>query len=241
MSGWILALDASTSQPVLALGRIDADGPALHGGDALPAAPNQASAALGARIEALLATVGVRPAELGGVAVGRGPGTFTGSRVAVATAMGLALGLDVPAHPVSTLAVVAGGAEQDGPVIALLDARRGEVYAGAFVREGARLHATGEELCASLDAVLAELHPPFPALLGAGLDAHRERVPAALLPSARFGVPPTPAGLWRATVEAVVHGPALDPGHLRVTYLRASYAELGVHAPKRPIRRSPFV
>ena len=69
----------------------------------------------------LLRAAGIEPRELDGVVVGIGPGSFTGIRIGLATARGLALGLDVPVAGVSTLHAFTGGR----PVI---DARRGEVF-----------------------------------------------------------------------------------------------------------------
>jgi tRNA threonylcarbamoyladenosine biosynthesis protein TsaB len=71
--------------------------------------------------DALLRAAGVEPRDLTGVVVGTGPGSFTGIRIGLATARGLALGLGVPVAGVSTLHAFAGGR----PVI---DGRRGEVF-----------------------------------------------------------------------------------------------------------------
>ena len=71
--------------------------------------------------DALMRAAGLEPRELDGVVVGTGPGSFTGIRIGLATARGLALGLGVPVAGVSTLHAFAGGR----PVI---DARRGEVF-----------------------------------------------------------------------------------------------------------------
>lgn len=85
-------------------------------------------------IEQLLAEAGLARAQLDAIAVGRGPGGFTGVRLAVAVAQGLAFGLDRPLLPVSSLAALAmqaGGGERDC-VLAAIDARMGELYLGAF-------------------------------------------------------------------------------------------------------------
>jgi tRNA threonylcarbamoyladenosine biosynthesis protein TsaB len=76
-------------------------------------------------IDALLRQAGAHTGELEGVAVGTGPGSFTGVRIGLATARGLALGLGVRVAGVSTLDVLAAGAPGALPVI---DARRGEVF-----------------------------------------------------------------------------------------------------------------
>ena len=63
------------------------------------------------------------------IAVGVGPGGFTGLRIGIATARGLAQARDLPLVGVSSLAALAAGARHDGPVVAVIDARRGEVFA----------------------------------------------------------------------------------------------------------------
>ena len=101
--------------------------------------------------EALLAEAGVVRSQLDAIAVGRGPGAFTGVRLAIAIAQGIALGLDRPVLPVSTLAALAmqAGGERR---IAAIDARMGEVYLGAFARKGDGLVALSEEVVVKPDA-----------------------------------------------------------------------------------------
>src|SRR3954468_11799362 len=76
-------------------------------------------------VDALLRQGGARPTDVGGLAVGIGPGSFTGVRVGLATARGLALALGLPVAGVSTLDALAAGAPGAMPVV---DARRGEVF-----------------------------------------------------------------------------------------------------------------
>lgn len=77
-------------------------------------------------IDGLLREAGAEPSELDALAVGTGPGSFTGVRIGLATARALAFALDLPAAGVSTLDVLAAGAPAAVPVI---DAKRGEVFA----------------------------------------------------------------------------------------------------------------
>ena len=76
-------------------------------------------------VDALLRQAGAHPSELDRLAVGVGPGSFTGVRIGLAVARGLALSLDLPGSGVSTLAALAAGAPGALPVI---DARRSEVF-----------------------------------------------------------------------------------------------------------------
>ena len=88
----------------------------------------------------LLATAGLPLGDLDGIAFGRGPGSFTGLRVAAAVAQGLGLAVNLPLLPVSSLAAMAQGlwrTEGQERSLVCIDARMGEVYWGAFeVREG---------------------------------------------------------------------------------------------------------
>ncbi|MDP1698435.1 MAG: tRNA (adenosine(37)-N6)-threonylcarbamoyltransferase complex dimerization subunit type 1 TsaB [Xanthomonadaceae bacterium] len=99
-------------------------------------APRQHAQLLLVWADALLAEAGIARSTLDAIAVGRGPGAFTGVRLAIASAQGIAMALDIPVVPVSTLAVLAQGAVPDcaQPIIASIDARMGEVYIGRFER-----------------------------------------------------------------------------------------------------------
>jgi tRNA threonylcarbamoyladenosine biosynthesis protein TsaB len=77
-------------------------------------------------VDALLREAGIEAAELDALAVGTGPGSFTGVRIGLATARALAFALDLPAAGVSTLDALAAGAPGAVPVI---DAKRREVFA----------------------------------------------------------------------------------------------------------------
>ena len=76
-------------------------------------------------VDALLRQAGARTRDVEALAVGIGPGSFTGVRIGLSTARGLALALDLPVAGVSTLAALAAGAPGAVPVI---DARRSEVF-----------------------------------------------------------------------------------------------------------------
>jgi tRNA threonylcarbamoyl adenosine modification protein YeaZ len=91
-------------------------------------------------VDALLRQGGAHPRDLGGLAVGIGPGSFTGVRIGLAAARGLALSLDLPGAGVSTLDALAAGAPGALPVI---DARRREIFT---VVDGERVVLAPDEL-----------------------------------------------------------------------------------------------
>jgi tRNA threonylcarbamoyladenosine biosynthesis protein TsaB len=237
---WILALDASTSRSVLAIGEI---GSSDLVSDVEDDGANQASARLQPRIEALLVRAGIRARDLVAIGCGRGPGTFTGTRVAVATAKGLALGLGVPIVPVSTLASLAASVPATRDVLPLLDARRGEVYGALFDTRKDDVVAKTDERCATLVDLLAAFADALgdrPAhLVGPGVAVQAEHVPPGWVTSAAPG--PSDDGLWLATMAAHARGEAVDAAEIDAVYLRQSYAELGVNTPKRKQFKSPFI
>lgn len=86
-------------------------------------------------VESLLAEADIRLSQLDAIAFGRGPGAFTGLRISAGMVQGLALGQDIPIIPVSSLAALAQQAFQKFQlprIIAVLDARMGELYWGTF-------------------------------------------------------------------------------------------------------------
>lgn len=97
--------------------------------------PRRHNAEILGMVDRVIATAGVTRRQLHAVAVGIGPGSFTGLRIAVGVAQGIAYAADIPAIAVSTLQAVAARAarERDAHrVLATLDARRDEIYWGVF-------------------------------------------------------------------------------------------------------------
>jgi len=119
--------------------------------------------------DALLAEAGIARHALDVIAVGRGPGAFTGVRIGVALAQGMALALELPVVAVSSLAALALEAEaDDAAVLAVIDARMGEIYAASY-----RRNAQGglDELSAECVLTPDQLQlPPAPAwrVVGSG-------------------------------------------------------------------------
>jgi len=144
--------------------------------------------------------------DLTAIAVGVGPGPFTGLRVGLVTARTLAFVLDLPVYGVCTLDVLALEAVADGPVaggfVVATDARRKEVYLAAYDDEGARLEGPAVEKPASV----ATDRP----VVGEGGALYPEHFPAhrgPLLPSAGW--------LARAVAEERVELRDAEPLYLR--------------------------
>lgn len=184
--------------------------------------------------EALLAEAGVARSQLDAIAVGRGPGAFTGVRLGLALAQGVALALDRPVVPVSTLAVLAAGAPAEGPglVLAAIDARMGEVYAGAFRRDGAGMTALDAERVLPPDAVALAVvagagNDGAWQGVGTGFAAAAGALAARLSPALRqvdAQALPRAAHLARLAAAAHARGGAVAPEHVEPAYLRDNVA-----------------
>ncbi|MCD9027464.1 tRNA (adenosine(37)-N6)-threonylcarbamoyltransferase complex dimerization subunit type 1 TsaB [Luteimonas sp. BDR2-5] len=186
--------------------------------------------------EDLLAEAGVARSQLDAIAVGRGPGAFTGVRLAIALAQGIALALDRPVVALSTLAVLAmRGADAAGPgghVLAAIDARMGEVYSAAFAldAEGPRLlddERVGPPASVALPEPLAQsaggawhgVGTGFAAgdgALAARLGARMAGVDATALPRA--------GDLARLGAAAFARGEAVAADRIEPAYLRDNVA-----------------
>ena len=119
-------------------------------------APRRHAALILPMIEAVLAEARLKISQLDALAVGRGPGAFTGVRIALGIVQGIAFASDLPVAPVSTLAALAFGvARETGQmrVATALDARMGEVYWGAWMIDGEIGELLGpERVCAPAQA-----------------------------------------------------------------------------------------
>ena len=179
-------------------------------------------------IESLLVEAGISRAQLDGIAVGRGPGAFTGVRLAIAVAQGLALALDIPIVPVSSLAALAQDAPDAGAsILAVIDARMGEVYTGMFRRgEGGLVEAIGEETVGKADELIL-LQSTQWCVVGSGWDAYRDAL-AARLPAppvfadgARF---PQARAVARLAAPQFAAGLGVPPEQALPVYLRDKVA-----------------
>lgn len=153
-------------------------------------------------------SAGITPQQIDAVAIGAGPGSFTGLRIGMATAKGIAFALGKPVWAVSSLAALALAAPADGTVVAILDARKGEIFVGTFRKAGATVEP---------------------------IDAERVIVPGALvLPAGATTVGDVPSLCTVAATPTGEHVARLALAGTRVdvlvggapTYIRASEAEI---------------
>jgi tRNA threonylcarbamoyladenosine biosynthesis protein TsaB len=180
-------------------------------------------------IDELLAEGGCGLGELDALAVGVGPGSFTGLRIGIGVAQGLAFGADLGVIPVSSLAALAQAGVRAGVVaeaelaLPVVDARMGQVYWGLYRRLGALVVALSEDRLDSPAAMAAAAG----ALLG-------KQVPAALgggwqVASPDLPVRPVQQELAALAVDVLrlaepqwAAGALVSPEHLEPRYLRGS-------------------
>ncbi|MDP3877321.1 MAG: tRNA (adenosine(37)-N6)-threonylcarbamoyltransferase complex dimerization subunit type 1 TsaB [Methylobacter sp.] len=118
-------------------------------------------------IDSLMADAGLKPQQLDALAFSRGPGSFTGVRIATGVIQGIALGADLPVVPVSTLAAIAQDFfdnNADDVAYVAMDARMGEVFWGVYRRD-----AQGYAELIGFEAVTPANAVEFPDLKGVGI------------------------------------------------------------------------
>ena len=108
--------------------------------------------------ESLMKNLDIKPADIDLIAVSRGPGSFTGVRIGVSAAKGLAWGLDIPVCGVSTLEAMAYQTPEPGAIICpVMDARRSQVYNALFEWCDDKLVRLCDDRAVSLEELAAEL------------------------------------------------------------------------------------
>jgi tRNA threonylcarbamoyladenosine biosynthesis protein TsaB len=145
----LLAVDTSTTRA----------GIALYDGEVLAESVWQAGRDHGRHlmpaIQETMRRLGKTPADLTAVAAARGPGSFTGLRVGLAVARGLAVALEIPAYGIGSLEVLAAGVPPLGwPVQAVLAAGRGRFATAQFLPDGAGYNQDGDVMGVTLETLL---------------------------------------------------------------------------------------
>jgi len=218
----LLAIETATRIASVALLRGDAPIAELNGAEGSAAAESLLPA-----IDRLLREHDTAPADLDAFAVSIGPGSFTGLRVGLATLKGLAFGSDRPVACVPTLAALAETAlRRDRPVVALLDARRGEAYAAVYdlAEDGPRPRLA--EGVYGREELMAQL-PPACVLVGEGAalfgPAIRERLGAEV--EVAEG-PASAAAVGRLGARMLARGEGSAAAAVVPRYVRRAEAEV---------------
>lgn len=229
----VLALDTSTEVTSVALARVDGADIELLGGE-LVDAPRAALSRVLPMAASLLEAASLSAQDLDGIIVGHGPGSFTGVRIGVASAKGLAHGLGVPLWAVGTLDAIAQGFSHDDVTLAVVgDAMRGEVYPVLFRCGAGRAERLTPDRVAKPDAAAREWARRGERLLlaGNGLRKYSDVFVAALGENATLAGAnrhaPSPEGLiaaWVAARDADELGDG-EPGAVLPVYTRLSDAE----------------
>ena len=214
----LLAFDTSTETLSVAVQRTGASEPLQLEAAGGP----KASTTLIPTIRDLMAQAGLVLGELDAIVFGRGPGSFTGLRTACSVAQGLAFGAGVPVLGVDTLMAVADDARERWAVervVAVLDARMDEVYAGAYEFVEGRWHAAAAITLGPPEDVVV---PAGWALAGNALQVHGHRLPPA---SRRLEALPHAAALLRVAPALIAAGQGTDAAHAMPLYIRDKVAQ----------------
>ena len=231
----LLAVDTSTEACSAAL-MIDQDVIERY-----QVAPREHAQLILPMIDSLMAEAGLKPQELDALAFGRGPGSFTGLRIATGIIHGIAFGADLPVVPVSTLAAIAqdffdtesrqrhktGDSAGEKIVYTAMDARMGEIYWAVYQRDAMGfVELIGKEQVIAADQVEApELEgvgvgsgwAVYPDLLMSRLAGRVSRWQSDILPRA--------GAIARLGVYGFNHGLALPVEQAMPVYLRDKVAK----------------
>jgi len=181
------------------------------------------------QVQRLLADAGLVPAQLDAVAVGRGPGAFTGVRLGLGVAQGLAFATGIPVVPVSTLAALGQQGVDRGAseILAVLDARMKEVYWSLLHPGPDGLVATAAESLTAPEDVRVDWGAGPRLALGSGLAAHPGLILRLGLEAPQVDASVLPCAREVAILGAAAHarGEAVPPEQAQPVYLRDRVAE----------------
>jgi tRNA threonylcarbamoyladenosine biosynthesis protein TsaB len=180
--------------------------------------------------EDLLKNCGATVSDLTAVAVAAGPGSFTGVRIGVSAAKGLAWGREIPCYGVSTLEAMALGLGVDnGYILPAMDARRNQVYTALFAVENGIISRLFEDSAIALSELKEKLPSDKPIFLvgdGSNLTYNTLRgdIPNLILPP-EHKMHQRAVGVGLAANKAIAAGDVGDAASLVPNYLRLSQAE----------------
>ncbi|MBN2371920.1 MAG: tRNA (adenosine(37)-N6)-threonylcarbamoyltransferase complex dimerization subunit type 1 TsaB [Vicinamibacteria bacterium] len=210
----VLAMDTTTPQGSVAvieggesLGEVRLKGSINHSTRILPA------------VAFLLDSLGIVPADLDGIGVTIGPGSYTGIRVGIGTIQGFALAAGLPCVGVSALDALAHRIQGIAPMlVAMIDAYREEVFAASYDARARPLLAPAVR---DPGAFVADL-PEAPAFLGDGAVKYQSLIrrlrPKAIFPERSLFLATSAA---RLSMSVLAEGRGVSPSEIRPLYLRA--------------------
>lgn len=175
-------------------------------------------------LQGLLAEAGITLANIDALAFGCGPGSFTGVRTACGLVQGLAVGAQRKAVPVVTLLAMAEAAREAGAgddVVALLDARMGEVYRARYRYEGYWQVVDAPALMSAVDAAVIDGRP---AICGNGLLAYPEALAPLTALSCFPQIVPHARTMASLAVAALARGESVAARDAQPLYLRNKVA-----------------
>jgi tRNA threonylcarbamoyladenosine biosynthesis protein TsaB len=216
----LLATDTSGKNGSIALARVTPGRSEVEVIEVVPLAGGTFSAQLVPQIAALLEKHGYRKTDLAGFAVASGPGSFTGLRVGLAAIKALAEVLHKPIAAISLLEAVARSGRAHARVFAVLDAGRGEVYAGDYDLEP-QIHMRSERLL-SREAFLAEARERAVVTPDADL-AEALGAAGATVQQIEY---PGSGVIAHLGWERIQRGETVRPEDLEANYIRRSDAEI---------------
>lgn len=224
MTRRLLALDTTTEACSVAAGEDDV---AAHRWQRLPRGQSREILPM---IDAVLGELGWARSSLDAIACCRGPGSFTGVRISTGVAQGLALGLECPVIPVSTLATLAEGAfahKTADAVLAAIDARKAEVYWAAFQPGEAGPEPLTREAVTAPEAVELPACSGSWVGVGTGFAAYPEALANRLttLAGVDGAALPDAADLWRIARRLADRGHVGQPADAVPVYLRNQVAD----------------
>lgn len=215
----VLAID--TALDACAAGVLDTDAGRLIAQETLPMRRGHAETLM-PLIARVIESAGIAVAALDRIVATTGPGSFTGLRVGLSAARGIALAADKPVVGVTTLAAFAApviGENRKPPVISAIDARHDQVYFQTISGDGATLV---EPRVAPIEEALSESRFGAPHLVGNAAKLLADRWPTHLAPPVAVDPQPAPDIAWVAWLGAAVSPNAAPP---RPYYLRAPDAK----------------
>ncbi|MCX7571103.1 tRNA (adenosine(37)-N6)-threonylcarbamoyltransferase complex dimerization subunit type 1 TsaB [Tumebacillus sp. DT12] len=237
-----LALDTSTQSLSVAVGDGEPGRPVRLLGEATTMLSRNHSVKMMPLLEGLLDNLDLQPEQLKGLVIGRGPGSYTGVRIAVTAAKALAYALNIPLIGVSSLDGMArAGQVTDALVVPMIDARRRQAYTAFYEQTAGQFLKIADDRLTTLDEIIKQINsrmivrrldkkPAQVLLLGDAAHLHRAELEEKLGEKARFVTPTQDfvraAHLLEVGVPLLLAGESHDVETFAPEYLQLVEAEV---------------